>query len=168
MCGKKGEDPCPPGSGGPVRYAGFSGNLIFGAGIVIGVGEWHDDHSRGTYVKVALGVGYDISAGGEVGASDSYDAFHGQGEAICGGATVFNGCMGGNSAGSTSSGGVAYGPSEIVASGHTETGWTFTPTEEPIPAAVVTPVAPDATAVSPQRPPQIELPPPPEMRAPRP
>jgi hypothetical protein len=106
-------------------------NLIFGAGPTLAVGRYENANGQGSYFRLGFGVGFDVSGGSEGGASTSLGAFSGYGEAICGGASIVNGCVGGNASGTTLSGGGALGPSEVVVSGHTEVTqtWVSSPTK---------------------------------------
>jgi hypothetical protein len=111
---------CPRGQSGQVRFQGVNVNFIAGAGWTLGVGRYQSDQGNGWYFRFGAGTGFDLSVGTEGGASDNLDAFSGDGEGYCVGVSAANGCHGSNKAGSTTSGGGALGPSELLVSGHAE------------------------------------------------
>jgi hypothetical protein len=120
-------------SGGQVRFQGLTLNAIVGAGFTLSFGTYSNDQGGGRYLKVGLGVGLDVSAGNEAGASPSLAAFRGGSEAVCGGVWVLNGCAGHNQGGTTVSAGGAVGPTEILLSGHSELSNTFVSKAVPLP-----------------------------------
>ena len=119
-------------------FDGVVVNLIVGAGPTIGFGTYTNAQGVGTYLRLGLGVGLDVGAGGEHGGATSEAAFAGGGEALCGGA-VFNGlCVGGNANGMTISGGPSAGPTEFFVNGHSEVTqtWVSRPSRGPVGATL--------------------------------
>jgi len=102
-------------------------NIILGAGYTMGAGAYITAEGKtGFYFRAGIGVGLDVSAGGELGSSKNRAAFGGDSEGVCGGVGPANGCVSSNSSGKTVSGGAAAGPTEVIVSGHTEKTYTFT------------------------------------------
>jgi uncharacterized protein RhaS with RHS repeats len=115
LCGKKDEAPCP------VSFLGISVNAAYGFGFTGGAGVYWTENGIGLYARYgAIPIGVDISAGTEGGASDSEAAFGGSSVGVCAGVNIVNGCRSSNASGTTTSGGGAIGPSEMLVSGHIE------------------------------------------------
>jgi RHS repeat-associated protein len=112
-------------AGQRVVFSGLVGNAIFGAGFTGAIGTYSYGMNQGWYFRLGAGTGFDISAGFEAGQSTSRESLNGIAEAVCAGYNVLNACL--NS--STQSIGLAVGPSEALASGHTE--WAVTLTTAP-------------------------------------
>jgi hypothetical protein len=117
----------------PVTFVGVSVNGIFGHGFVLGAGYYTTGKADGLYLQYGWGVGLDLSAGGVGGKSDNLSAFEGHSEGGCAGVAAGNGCVTSNASGTTKSGGLAVGPSEVTVSGHAEISNTKITTPRPLP-----------------------------------
>ncbi|MEO8879633.1 MAG: RHS repeat-associated core domain-containing protein [Gemmatimonadaceae bacterium] len=127
---------CPPEDQetGPqcrVYAFGVTLNAILIAGFTVGAGHYSTAQGSGWYFRVGGGTGFDASIGVDATMSDNLAAFSGDGEGTCAGINAGNGCRSTNASGKTYSAGLAFGPSEMVASGHAEKGTTIISKPEP-------------------------------------
>ncbi|HEV7589062.1 MAG TPA: RHS repeat-associated core domain-containing protein [Longimicrobium sp.] len=124
--------PCPPSRGtagevsrngggrvqGPgsatVTFGGLAAVAAYTIGYTVAGGVYMDSHGIGVYGKYGAAPGVDIAAGVEGGNSASLSSFSGASVGMCGGTFIASGCVTKNEAGTTGSGSVSIGPTEVT------------------------------------------------------